>query len=226
MRISRVCAVAAIASSLACGGGAVAPEGASQTAERQEPELLRLSKAVHAGNLEALDRLRFLAESGVAEAQLALAASYANVPALRDEVESAKWYLAAAHQGLAVAQASIGADYLRGRGVEKDEERGLFWLRLAADQGQWLGVATLGDHYRGERRDEPGDFVQAYRWYAVGLRIAEPNEREAIIEILSKRRDQVAERMSAEEIAEGERLAATWVQRDWNELKSRLDGLG
>jgi|GEM_PF-5508552 len=221
----KVGAVAAMACALACGGGPVAPDTASDKTADQRSEVQRLRDAVHEAD-EALIQLRTLAEAGDAEAQLSLASSYANVRALRNEVESARWYLAAARQGLAVAQASIGNAYLLGSGVEKNVDKGLFWLRLGADQGMWLAAGSLGNHYRGERWDEPGDFVQAYRWYSVGLTIAERNERETIIEILRKRRDQIAGRMSAEEIAEGERLAAEWVQRDWSELQSRLDELG
>jgi TPR repeat protein len=159
----------------------------------------------------------------LAEAQLMLASTYANVPELRDPAESAKWYMAAAVQGLPIAQGSIGHCYASGRGVEKDLEKARFWLQLAADQGQWLGAGTLGDLYRGDRRGEPGDYVQAYRWYTVGARVLAEAGRKDILESMFARRSQIAERMRMEQIAEAEALAAQWVRRDWSELESRLE---
>jgi len=203
-------------------GGPAAP---AQDNRAFDAEAYELSRAIQDGDREALSRLQELAESGRAHAQLMLAASYANVMELRDHSESAKWYLAAAVQGQPTAQASIGFSYAHGNGIEKDIGKAIFWLQMAADQGHWLGAGSLGDLYRGERREEPGDLVQAYRWYTVGARILREAGRQDILETMLERRAFIAKSMTMTQIAESESLAAQWVRRDWSELESRLEQL-
>jgi len=213
---------------LSCGRPAPKPDVqiSEAAASPQKSAIEVLSSAARKGDQEALGQLRILAEGGVAEAQITLASAHANVPELRDHSESARWYLAAALQGLPIAQASIGGCYAHGRGVEKDLEKAVFWLKLSADQGQWLGLAMLGDLYRGERRGDAGDFVQAYRWYTVGAKVLTEMGRDDILETMLARRSTVVGQMTAEQIAEAEGLAADWVRQDWSELESRLEELG
>ncbi|MEM7227120.1 MAG: tetratricopeptide repeat protein [Pseudomonadota bacterium] len=78
-----------------------------------------------------------LAESGDAEAQLALADLYRNglgVPA--DQAAATAWYRRAAEQGVAVAQLNLGEAYHKGLGVARDPVQAYLWFALAAKQGR------------------------------------------------------------------------------------------
>ena len=221
MRNSHLLLVFFLLVGLSCGVPTAQTEAEPATSQANT-----LANAARDGDVEALDQLRTLAEGGAADAQVRLASIYANNAELRDYTESAKWYLAAALQGNAVAQVSIGGAYADGRGVEQDLENAEFWLRIAADQGHWLGSGLLGDLHRGSHPSRPGDFVQAYRWYTVGAMILAEIGREDILEGMLMRRSRIAERMTPEEIAEAEELAAGWVRKEWSELESRLGELG
>jgi TPR repeat protein len=50
-------------------------------------------------------------------------------------VAAAKWYRAAAEQGLAAAQSALGDSYRLGQGVEKDMAEAVKWQGKAAEQG-------------------------------------------------------------------------------------------
>jgi TPR repeat protein len=57
------------------------------------------------------------------------------------------WVRLHAERGEALAQAFLGALYLEGRGVKKNEAEGLRWIRKAADQGSALAQGVLGKAY-------------------------------------------------------------------------------
>ncbi len=63
---------------------------------------------------------------------------------------AAHWFLRAAEQGYAKAQNHIGLRYARGEGVAKDGVKALFWLTLAARQGQ--GLRNVVRRQLGEKR--------------------------------------------------------------------------
>ncbi len=69
-----------------------------------------------------------------------------------------------AEQGSANAQLRIACDYITGEGGKpKDPEKGVFWLRKAADQGLALAQAFMSACYRegiGVTKDE----AEAFRW--------------------------------------------------------------
>ena len=49
----------------------------------------------------------------------------------RDEEQAARWTSASASRGYPPAMANLGARYVAGNGVEKDDKRAYFWLTLA-----------------------------------------------------------------------------------------------
>jgi len=53
----------------------------------------------------------------------------------RDDVQAMQWFLRAANQGHATAQATLGAYYWAGRGVPQDLSKAYFWSALALAQG-------------------------------------------------------------------------------------------
>lgn len=104
------------------------------------------SLADFAGGLEAYDAGDFesafeawkpLADSGDAEAQIALAGLYANGLGVPQSFQRAKeWYRLAAEQGDPVAQLNLGDFYARGLGGPPDLVLAFVWLDRAARQGR------------------------------------------------------------------------------------------
>lgn len=58
-------------------------------------------------------------------------------------VEAAKWYLLAAQQGLAKAQAKLADLYANGLGVAKDYNLAIKWYKAAAEQGDYYAQYSL-----------------------------------------------------------------------------------
>jgi len=76
---------------------------------------------------------------------------------------------AAAERGDVHAQVILGKAYLLGEKIDKDDDRGVFWLREAARNGDRVGQAWLGWAYeqgRGVRKDAQ----RAYSWYSRSAR--------------------------------------------------------
>ena len=114
---------------------------------------------------EHLAQIRQRAEQGNRDAQVSLAAAYADgegVP--QDEVEAIAWYRRAAEQEHAVAQYILGEAYARGWVVPQDEVEAVAWYRRAADQGEVMAQYNLGAAYYhglGVLKDE----VEAVAWF-------------------------------------------------------------
>ncbi|HIB01800.1 MAG TPA: sel1 repeat family protein, partial [Phycisphaerales bacterium] len=58
-----------------------------------------------------------------------------------------KWFLEAAEQGLASAQANLGRMYLQGEGVSKNYDEAFKWYEKAAEQGDAHRQFMVGDMY-------------------------------------------------------------------------------
>ncbi len=73
-----------------------------------------------------------------------------------------KWHQTLAERGHSGAQHSMGLRYLRGDGVERDEELGRAWLTKAAQQGHEEAYKTLKNtDYFETKRDEHGRIVRS-----------------------------------------------------------------
>jgi S1-C subfamily serine protease len=128
---------------------------------------------------------------------------------VRDYGESIKWYgkaadqyRKAAEQGDDRAQCNLGLMYLNGQGVPQDYAEAAKWYRKAAEQGQVNSQYNLGVQYS-KGQGVPQNDVEAYIWLSLA---AAQGDIDA-----PRSRDIVAERMSREEIAEGQRRAAAFV---------------
>ena len=97
-----------------------------------------------------IDRLRVLAEAGDAEAQAELGSIYeiSNVPGVKNEAESARWFRLAADQGHRYALYKMGAFYRRGEGVPQDYAEAARYYRLAVAQGDRAAKSDLQDMVR------------------------------------------------------------------------------
>jgi TPR repeat protein len=150
----------------------------------------------------AVRLLRPLAEQGNSQAQGLLAFMYEfgkGVP--QDYTEAAKWYRKGAEQGDRQAQFNLATMYANGRGVPHDEAESDRWYRKAAEQGDALAQSLVGSAYL-FGRGAPKDFVQAYMW----LNLAAHGGAHGA----AQTRDGLEPFMTAEEIAEAQRLTREW----------------
>ena len=147
------------------------------------------------------------AERGVPRAQNNLGASYsAGLGVPQDYTEALKWYRKAADQGDSNAQHNLGVAYVEGKGVPQSYAEAARWYRIAANQGNFVAQFSLGLLYY-EGKGVPQDYVQAYMWVNLGTAPVTPGEQR---EMRAKVRDEIAAKMTPEQIAEAQRLAREW----------------
>jgi len=143
-----------------------------------------------------------LAEEGDAEAQTSLGKYYEHGWGGPKDLRQARdWYRKAAEQDYALAQFELGRLYERGRGVPQDYRAARDWYRKAAEQGQPQAQYSLGDMYK-EGRDQKPDYVQSYMWYNLAAAQGYKNAATS--------RDDIAKKLTYEQIAEAQRLAREW----------------
>jgi len=153
----------------------------------------------------ALTELLPLANSGDADAQIALGWLYDNGLGMghEDDAQAAKWYELAANQGDDRAQQFLGTMYATGDGVDKDMKAAEHWFRLAADQDNPGGQFGLGVMYR-DGAGVPRDPVEAYKWFGLAAQSPEATPEAAIDQLA------VARSMTPDEIAAGDAAIAAW----------------
>ncbi len=155
---------------------------------------------------DAIAELMKMAEQGDASAQVNLGSMYYNgqgVP--QDYKEALRWYLASADQGNATAQFNMGVIYYKGQGVPQDYKGAVRWYRAAAEQGDGSAQYGLGSmYYNGQ--GVPQDHIQAHMWYNLAALDLTGDDQEAAV----MNRDSLAKNMTAEQIAEAQRLAREW----------------
>ncbi|MBM4226239.1 MAG: sel1 repeat family protein [Gammaproteobacteria bacterium] len=151
---------------------------------------------------ESIDDLRARAEQGSSYAQVLMGVKYHKgdgVP--QDMAEAARWSRMAAEQGDSRGQYNLGAMYDSGDGVSQDFAEAAAWYRKAAEQGDSRGQYSLGDMYQLGQGVDQSD-VEAYRWFS----LAAVSGNDDAIPAMQR----LAPQMTAEEIAEAERLAQAW----------------
>ena len=194
------------------GGAGAATRLIIRAAERGDAEAqlqlghqYELGMGVTRDNTEAARWYRQAAEQGLAEAQTRLGTMYDfGLGVRQDAVEGARWYRRAAEQGHAGGQFNLGAKYGLGHGVPQDTTEGARWIHKAAEQGHADAQGTLGNLYvLGQGVSQ--DFVQAYKWLTLAAEqdVDEANELRGLLQ----------ERLTSEEIAQGQRLADQWRAR-------------
>jgi uncharacterized protein len=146
----------------------------------------------------ALRLFRPLADKGDDIAQFDLGIMYSRGWGVsRDYAQAARWYRLAAARGNADAQYNLGILY-------DDNHRyaeAVKWYRQAADQGLRDAQFNLGLLYA-KGQGVPRDDVQAYMWFELS---AAQGGQSAV-----NNRDAAAQRMTAEQIAEAQKLAREW----------------
>jgi hypothetical protein len=112
----------------------------------------------------------------------------------------------AAEQGHAPAQYDLGLLYFRSRGVRGDDAEAATWYRRAAEQGYAPAQGGLGYMFAyGAGVDE--NHVLAYMWLELALTGATDDFTRRLY---AQQRDELAGRMSPEQIVEGKRLTREW----------------
>ena len=95
-----------------------------------------------------------------------------------------------------------------GQGVPQDYGEAAKWYRLAAEQGNPTAQSNLGSmYYSGQ--GVPQDYVQAYMWVDLAASRFPPSaidDRNGA----AHNRDIVASKMTAEQLAEAQKLAREW----------------
>ena len=154
-----------------------------------------------------IEDLRARAEEGDAEAQNELGSLYyAGNGVLQDDSEAARWTKRAADQGYAPAQYNLGLLYFRSRGVPGDDVEAATWYRRAAEQGYAPAQGGLGYMLAyGAGVDE--NHVKAYMWLELAWNGAASDFTRRLY---SQQRDELAQRMTVEQIADAKRLAHEW----------------
>jgi len=139
-----------------------------------------------------------LAEKGMAAAQYKLGLMYENGRGVAKDLDQAeKWYGLAADQGYSSAQYNLGFVHYSQNDIAGTTE----WWSRAAQGGDEQAMFSLGFIFaEGDRA--PHDPVQAHMWYDLA---AAHGSADA-----AYKRDQLASKMSADEVAEARRLARTW----------------
>ena len=137
---------------------------------------------------------------------------------VQDHAEAAKWYRKAAEQGYARAQSALGFMYNTGQGVQQDFAEAEKWFRNAAEQGDAFGQSNLGFMYwlgGGVAQN----YVLAHMWLNLASAHSQSdfsdygNLADIIYELTKSnadRRDELAKKMTADQIAEAQQLAREW----------------
>ena len=157
----------------------------------------------------AVQLLRPLANAGNAAAQTQLGIMYSNAEGVPYScAEAQKWYLKAVDQNYAEAKNELGRMYfIGGDGVPMNTTQALTLFRKSAEQGFAGAQNNLGLMYlKGEGVTQ--DYVEAHKWFnlaASRLPVSSDDRYKAL-----KNRDDVAARMTPQQIAEAQKLAREW----------------
>lgn len=157
---------------------------------------------------EAVRIFKPAAEAGNADAQIALGDLYQdndhNCETERDMRAAETWYLKAARSGDVEAQHKLITIYDYSSNM-KNQEQAVFWLAKAAALGDAGDLSSLARHYEqaeGVQRDR----TLAHAFYL----LANQRRKQDAQKDLPKTLEYSAQRMSPEQLAEAESIAAAW----------------
>jgi TPR repeat protein len=152
---------------------------------------------------QALESWRRSAEAGHGPALGALAVAYATGAGTeKDLTEAVRWARLGAQKNEMHSQAVLGRAYLLGAGgLPRDMREFVHWTRRAAVQGERAAQATLGRAYI-DGVGVPQDYVQAHMWFNLAAARG--------VGAAAKQRDEVAGKMTPDQIAEAQKLARAW----------------
>jgi len=142
--------------------------------------------------------------SGAALAQMGARAGDPGFPS-RTPAELAELRVDA-NAGSARAQFFLGIAYDTGMGVPHDDVEAVSWYRQAAERGNAAAQFNLGAlYYSGQ--GVPQDYVEAHKWRNLAASRASAETRQQY----GDARDEVAERMTSQQLADAQKLAREWL---------------
>ena len=158
------------------------------------------------------------AEQGSSDAQYNLALMYERGEGVvQDQTKAIRWFRLAAKQGVAEAQYKLGHRFAEGYGVTQGYAEAVKWYKAAAEQGLAAAQIRLGLlHANGE--GVPQDFVQAHKWFNLTIKDSQFFNRPRAI----RGRDELAKRMTHEQVVEAQRLATEWEPKTWEVIRQEL----
>src|SRR5579885_395781 len=153
----------------------------------------------------ALKAFRPAAEKGQVLAAYMLGLMYANGQGVAENYpEALQWLRKAGEQGEAKAQFAVGVIYFKGLGTPKNDAEAFKWYRRAADQGLAVAQFNLGAMYA-KGQSVTADPVTAHMLYSLAAARG--------IKPAAAARDQLAQSMTAEQIAQAVKLAKAWTPK-------------
>ena len=129
------------------------------------------------------------------------------------QIDAAKWYRLAVERDYVPVQERSGVLYNDSDGPPQDNADATRWRQLATEQGVPSAQVNLGLMYA-KGNGVPQDFALAHMWFNLA---AAAGDADAI-----SNRDFVAERMSAEQITEAQRLAREWMPKSTRQNGDRF----
>ena len=117
--------------------------------------------------------------------------------------KAAPLFQALAERGNVRAEFFLGGMYLSGTGVPQDYAQALKWSSAAAKRGSTAAQFNLGKMYE-QGLGVKQDIVEAHMWYSLS---ASSGDEQA-----TRQRDEVAHRMSYDQIQEARKRAKAWLQ--------------
>jgi len=162
-------------------------------------------EAYDSGDYEtALTEWQPLADAGDADGQFGMGLLYGNgFGVALDDEQALKWYGLAAGQGHAEAQCNLAVMYANGWGVPQSDEEAFKWYTLAAEQGVAAAQINVGRMYAGGF-GVAQDKIMGHKWFNIAVDLGDKGA--------TFNRDILAATMSAEEIAEADRLTIEWME--------------
>ena len=146
-----------------------------------------------------------LAEAGHADSQFGLGQMYGNgFGVMMDDALAIKWYAIAAEQGHAKAQFNLAVMHQNGWGFPQSDAEAMKLYVLAAEQGVSPAMIALGRYYAMDFLDSY-DPVLAYKWFQLAYLLHDMDASMKLETIKSK--------LSAEQLAEGDSLIASWSEK-------------
>ena len=111
-------------------------------------------------------------------------------------------WLGLAERGDPAAEAGIGFLLHKGLGVTQDDAEAARWFRKAAERGHAVAQCYVSSRYY-DGDEVPQDYVQAYMWIDLAASGSTGDDQKTY----SSRRGAIAAKMTAQQIAEAQRLA-------------------
>ncbi len=150
----------------------------------------------------ALAKWQLPADAGHANSQFGLGQMYGNgFGVMMDDDQAIKYYGLAVQQGHAQAQCNLAVMYQNGWGVTQSDEEAAKLFTLAAEQGVTEAQVAIGRMLAMDY-SEAYDPVQAYKWFSIAMLMENIDA--------GVKRDTIAEKMTTEQVAEGDALVKTW----------------